>query len=407
MQTKSEPKILPSQEFDTGTATATPDIKTLMYTISEEAKANGLDIQMVIDEAKSIHSLADAKAFWPILQRMATILFLQWQRIQQSLAEQEGDASLEGLALARLFNGVTYSARDLHQRFDLIDTSHLDELEDNLRAGANGDKFDPKQLATVIDKVAKTHTHEKAWPWVVLPTFARQPYGRILLRKVNLDSAHKMSFVTQPFFLAGRTTLLHTHGQNWAFAQPLGKNGSGNTHINTLWMPRTTESPFPLVLLDEADYRNTETAVIPPRLIHGISRRAFEPQAIPSLTEMLADSETTEQLIAQSRFGEMSCLHIYRPCQHTSKQLTQAPIVIEDERFFIENDMIVFDHNRETIWSGGGGSWPRRMIEFGTTGEHCGLCFAENDPRRENLDPVVVSEWFVQDPPPSLMVFRH
>ena len=157
-------------------------------------------------------------------------------------------------------------------------------------------------------------------------------------------------------------------------------------------------------LADRAEYRCGDVAIVPPRLIHGISRKRCRSLSIPTLGEMLSDHERCQTWIDQTRFGEQSCLHVYCPDPQLSTLLADSPFVQEDSRFFIEYDMIVFDHYAETIWTGGGGSWPRRMIEFGTTGEHCGLCF-EDDPRKENLDPQQVYDWFLVSPAPELIKF--
>ncbi len=98
-------------------------------------------------------------------------------------------------------------------------------------------------------------------------------------------------------------------------------------------------------------------------------------------------------------------MHIYCPDPTLAQVLADSPIVQEDSQFFIENDMIVFDHVREAIWSGEGGSWPKRMVEFGTTGEHCGICY-EDDPRRENLDPAKIWKWLIKRPPPQILRFN-
>ena len=96
---------------------------------------------------------------------------------------------------------------------------------------------------------------------------------------------------------------------------------------------------------------------------------------------------------------------MYFPDLTLAKEIIKSPIAQADEQFFIENDMIVFDHQAKTIWSGGGGSWPQRMVDFGTTGDHCGICF-EDDPRKENLDPRQISDWFVASPPPEISVYK-
>ena len=45
----------------------------------------------------------------------------------------------------------------------------------------------------------------------------------------------------------------------------------------------------------------------------------------------------------------------------------------------------------------------RRMIDFGTSGEHCGICY-EDDPRRENLEHEIVSQWLVDSLAPAIQV---
>jgi hypothetical protein len=247
-------------------------------------------------------------------------------------------------------------------------------------------------------------THERAWPWVVLPTFPRQPYGRILLSSIRLDDADCWLFITQPFFLSGKCTLFHTHGQNWAVSRPLGNGADTNAHLNTMWTPRTATAPYPLVQVGHAEYTNDTVVIIPPRTIHGISRKRTPARDIPPLKELLNDRARRDQWIAETRFGEKASLHVYHPHKSLVETLANSPILKEDERFFIEHDMIVFDHHAQSIWAGGGGSWPKRMIEFGPTGEHCHLCF-EDDPRRENLDPQIVHDWLLESPPPDVSAF--
>ncbi|MFQ5568818.1 MAG: hypothetical protein ACE5G0_04035 [Rhodothermales bacterium] len=392
-------RVLPTREFDSGTITATPDVLTRMTAVLEEAKRFGLDLRALSHQAKTA-SRPEAEQVLAALHDAAAILFLQWKRARHR--REVPDA----LALARLFNGLTRSARDLNQRHACIDTDHLQVLAVALKEDQNYADFDPARLARTLEVVAEERTHERSWPWVVLPTFARQPYGRILLLKVDVEEADSPIFVTQPFFLSGRSTLFHTHGRNWALARPLGNGEDKNVHVNTLWMPRRPEDPFPLVQVDCSEYSNEDVVVIPPRIIHGIARKRSRDEVLPSLPDMLGDSGLRADLVAHTRFGERACLHVYCPHLPLVKDLAESPILKADTRFFVEYDMIVFDHVAGTIWSGGGGCWPRRMVEFGPTGAHCGLCF-EDDPRRENLDPRLVSEWLIERPPPQLITFKR
>ncbi|MEM7346960.1 MAG: hypothetical protein AAF485_22200 [Chloroflexota bacterium] len=395
-----ESTILPAKEFDQGTTTASPDIQTYMQAMCDEAKAHGFDPDGLLSRAQAITSRQDADVMVEALHEAATLFFLQWKKARQE------KQPVKALAIARLFNGITYQTRDLHKRFDLFETDHLKTLETTLKRRQNYIDTSPERFIDAIEQAAQAHTHERAWPWVVLPTFARQPYGRILLLKIDLEAFDECIFVTQPFFLEGECTLYHTHGQNWAVSRPLGNAHNQNTHINTLWLPRQPEKPFPLVKIDTAEYDSSEAVLVPPRIIHGIEKQASQPLDIPTLSELLIDQQLKTKMIEQTRFGELSCLHVYCPHLSLAKTLADSPIVRDDERFFIENDMIVFDHQAETIWSGGGGSWPRRMIEYGTTGEHCGMCF-EDDPRKENLDPVMIAEWFIQVPAPQIVKYKQ
>ncbi len=257
------PNILPAEEFDRGTTTAPPNIRDRMAGIRENAAAHGLDIGHLSRQVQTASS-HEALGVLDALHNAAALLFLQWKSAQQT---EETETTL---AFARLFNGLTYLARDLNTQFALVEDEHLDDLADTLKAGVKKD-IDPAYLARALQVAAKAHTHERAWLWVVLPTFARQPYGRILLRKVDLYHCANPIIVTQPFFLTGQSTLFHTHGLNWAISRPLGEGEVRHIHINKLWAPRSPKEPFPLIQIDMAEYRNQDTVGIPPKVIHGIS----------------------------------------------------------------------------------------------------------------------------------------
>ncbi|MFT5196989.1 MAG: hypothetical protein ACI85U_004029, partial [Candidatus Promineifilaceae bacterium] len=362
----------------------------------------GLFLSKAITDAKTADA-ASAPVAVQTLHDIAALLFIQWEN-----AQQEGNTCCT-LAYARLFNGVTLNARNLNERHEVVETAHLDRMAAELAIDVCFENFDPHCVAEIMDRAAEQHTHERAWIWTVLPTFENQPYGRILLRKAQPEALTQPIFVTQPYFLAGRSTLFHTHGQNWAFSRPLGNCGAGgsnsNSHMNTLWMPSCKEEAFPLNQIDNAEYCNKSVVVVPPRMIHGIARCRCCDQDYPSLKELMQDTTLKAEWIGQTRFGENGCMHIYCPDPSLITEFKNSPFVQEDEKFFLEYDMIVFDHLASTIWSGGGGSWPLRMIRYGTTGEHCGICF-EDDPRKENLDPCEVAKWFVQDPPPPLIRYE-
>lgn len=388
-------KTLPARAFDCDMETAAPNIAAVIRAVTEQAKTNGLDVEALCAQVSTIDKTA-APALLKRLHDAAALFFLQWQRAVQ---HKQQTATL---AYARLVNRLTYEARALNDRFSLIDWAHIESLRNAIAHDLSFAPFGPEALGMLLDNTARQHTHERAWPWVVLPTFARQPYGRILLTTVDIPDCDYPLIITQPFFLPGQSTLFHTHGQNWAYSRPLGDANGKNVHINTLWMPNTHRNPFPLRLLDNTEYASGEVAILPPRAIHGIARKRCWREAIPTLRDLLGDEALRARWVAKPRFGELACMHIYCPCLTTADRLRHSPFVLENEKFFIEYDMIVFDHFGESIWSGGGGSWPRRMIEYGTTGDHCGICF-EEDARKENLDPATVARWFVQEPPPQLI----
>ncbi|MEM7207625.1 MAG: hypothetical protein AAF434_07370 [Pseudomonadota bacterium] len=389
---------LPTKEFDIGPRTASKDVLRRMQEILIEARDVGIDVEAMCIASKIVNA-DQAQDTLNRLFEATSLLFIQWQRVTQV-----GDRC-STLAYARIINGITLHARDLNANHGLVDTAHLDLMAEQLESDVCFKDFDPECVAAIMDRAAKAHVHEVAWMWTVLPTFAKQPYGRILLRKVDVPSLVRPIFVTQPYFLEGRTTLYHTHGQNWAFSRPLGKCETGNTHLNTLWMPRSKDNAFPLDQIDNSEYCNKTVVVVPPKMIHGIERGECCRKEYPTLAELQDDASLKARWIEQTRFGENACMHIYCPHPPLVKELEQSPFVKENERFFFEYDMIVFDQLENTIWSGGGGSWPLRMIEYGTTGTHCGMCF-EDDPRKENLDPAEVAKWFIQSPPPPLMRYQ-
>ena len=108
----------------------------------------------------------------PLIEKIhaaAAVLHTQWER-----ARQQSDKSGEQ-AIARLFNGMTKAARELHKRVPLFDTEHLQTLAESLKNAP-----EPQAIAAALHQAARERTHEKGWAWVVLPTFPEQHYGRIL-----------------------------------------------------------------------------------------------------------------------------------------------------------------------------------------------------------------------------------
>lgn len=401
------PITLSSSAFDTGTLTATPAIANKVNTLSLGLIQLGFDVRALSKHDENTTN-AHAQQRLKEIHDAATLLHMQWER-----ANQLKDKDTE-FAAARLFNGLTSAARALQKQHRLVDTSHVAGLEEIISDFVKKERIDSlKKIADAVGQAAQERSHEIAWLWVVLPTFVVQHYGRILLGKVQTGDSRYPAFIMQPTFKKGVAPQFHTHGQNWAIATPLGDSKKGdNYHVNTLLKLNSRENAFPLRLLPKgrAVYDTQQVVVIPPRIIHSISKARREKQYFPSLNE-LAQYNTLRlrSVIEEHRFGELSCLHVYFPDPTLIRNLENAPFLKEDPRFFMENDMIVFDHFTKPpcIWAGGGGAWAKRMIQFGTAGDHCGICFQENDSRRNNLDPRVVYDWFVQQPPaPDIQVYN-
>ncbi|MEK6222660.1 MAG: hypothetical protein N2D54_10490, partial [Chloroflexota bacterium] len=198
MQTQqTEDQALAPQEFDHGISTAGPDIYAWMTKIQHEFRSFGVDIEQMNKDAKTVSQKGAPKLIAEI-HDTATILFTQWKN---SRAEKEDTKTL---ALARLLNGLTYCGRTIDERHNLFNLEYFDELEVAVKEIQHN--FEPAKLAKAVDAAAHSHTHEQAWAWVVLPTFAKQPYGRILHRKIDLETIKSPVFVTQPFFINNRAT---------------------------------------------------------------------------------------------------------------------------------------------------------------------------------------------------------
>ncbi len=406
---------LPSEAFNTGIPSylVPPTELEKMNELQSNMKKIGYDLEGIkaqtnelVDEERQ--NLNEAKRILKKIHDGACILFLQWTD-----AHYEKNKVLEH-ALARLFNRLTLLARHLDNKFDLFDKTHRivlahavrDEMAAEATAQAEGKKtsYDPVGVASAIEIAARARTHENAWAWVILPTFSKQHYGRILLDVVGIDGMPHKAFVLQSTFSDGEATLFHTHGQNWGFSRPLGPQGT-NKHLNMLLKPNSSEKVFPLLPANRKTagktyYKAGEVVAIIPKTIHGISgarenviRKNFD--QISSMKEA-----ELEEILPKTRFGEVSCLHIYRADIELANEFATHPLPIErnnpEKNFFEKNDMIVLDQYTQEIWAGGGGAWELRLLEFGPTGEHCGMCFRENDPRRTNIPNNVVLRRLVQ-----------
>lgn len=406
--------VLSPDEFNTGVPPETVPEKerAIMNGLQEEMKASGFDLVRLYMEIGKIlrpnkKSPENAKLLFRRLHDSACVLFLHW-----SDAHRRRDGDVER-ATARLFNLVTLIARKLDGEYNLVDRSHIDRLENYVKKDLQMERigraieteyvYDPESIANELRIAAKGHTHEKAWIWVVLPTYPKQHYGRILLRTIKLYETKDLVLIVQPTFTDGEATLFHTHGQNWGFSCPLGQNGE-NRHINTMWQLHSDTQLFPLKQLPKEMGGNTfyysgDIAIIPPKSIHGIAgARTKSPHMQLKKFAELSEKERRET-IEGVRFGENSCLHIYKMEVSVSNEFEKVPVEMipgkPEKDFFEKNDMIVFDHINKRVWSGSGGAWERRMLTFGPTGEHCGICFKENDTRRENIPDELVLKRFV------------
>ena len=387
-----------------------------MHELSSQMQKLGYDLSAISANAKKLAEAGNnpdaAKELVGTAHDAAAVLFLQW-----SQAHEAKDRTTE-YATARLFNRVTLAARKVDERYDVFDKSHRQALkiaiqedmvsESEARAKDPSYEYDPFNLARAMEIAARQRTHENAWAWVVLPTFPKQHYGRILLDAVGVYGSTNRVYVTQPTFTNGEATLFHTHGQNWGFSRPLGPEGS-NQHINTMWETQSNSQVYPLRQMSadkngKTRYKAGEVAIIPPKSIHAISG-AREAADRPQMTlEQFALLEPAHQqeVIANTRFGEQSAMHIYRADTPLAEEFSENPVAVVPNKgekdFFEQNDMIVFDHEKQQTWSGGGGAWTRRLMEYGKTGDHCGECFAEDDPRRVNLpDYLVLGRFIDQD----------
>jgi hypothetical protein len=301
-------------------------------------------------------------------------------------------------AIARLFNGMAKAARELHERIPLFDTEHLETLAQSLET-----QTDPQAIADALHQAASERTHEKAWAWVVLPTFPDQHYGRILLFKVETKDPRYPIIVTQPTFLEGEGTQFHTHGHNVAFATPLGSD----RHINTIWLPASETSVFPLLIQERTSYDTSNVVMIPVGKIHGITKALKHLPHRLSLAELKNQGQAAiEQVVRSARFGEALCLHVYMPNWEAVTELANTYYVKNDPKFFEKNDMIVFNTRTKKVWTGGGGAFPLRALEAATTGDHCGACFIENDPSQEDLDQEVIARDYIRREPRPV-VFQY
>ena len=137
--------ILPSKEFDTGTRTAATDVLNEMQRILAEAKAVGLVISELTAQAKTADR-SHAPAAMQALHDGAAMLFIQWEKAQQA-----GD-SCTTLAYARLFNGLTHNARNLNEKYAIVETGHLDRMAEELASDVCFENFDPGCVATIMER---------------------------------------------------------------------------------------------------------------------------------------------------------------------------------------------------------------------------------------------------------------
>jgi len=383
-----------SEQIDRGQIML-PDTAAARAVIRERLRGFGYEVTAAVDPGPSTRE--EAQSHINAIHRRAVILFALWVEYHEI-----GDAMAEVQACACEFNEATAQARDLDKAFQLFDDTHLQRPKTQIGAEVESEKQEGRtrieRWARMLRNCADEHRHERAWPWVVLPVMKRQPYSRILLFSLPSHDSRYNIFLVQPFFLAHQSTLRHTHGVNWSFAGPLG--GSRNNHINLLWNLGSAKDPYKCLLKREDFYDGRDVVVVHPRTIHSIQRKAPERGWLAQRlrVEDAVRERNYERLERENRFGEMGCLHLYKPSWTLANNIEDSPFLGSDPAFFERFDMIVIDHEQRMAWAGGGGAWAHRMLEFAPTGGCCKECWVEKDHRASNLDPEELRKWLISEP---------
>lgn len=424
--------ILPNVDFDRLDPRTTP-IEQVKAAVDLREKMSKIGFDLVDLHTKATKAQKETlprKDVVELVSRFhdtATVLFLQWK-----YSHDRGDNLFSGkknrtteFAAARMYNELTRAVRGIDKKYHIFDKQHIEDLKGRLRTdiqtetrnrNQDASDYNPRAVGEALAKAAADRTHEKAWAWTVLPTFPKQHYGRILIDMVDLNGIQ--AFITQPTFSDKKPTLLHTHGQNWAWSVPLGNPGSGeNRHLNTLWKPNSRDNLFPLERMSRrrkkgfAYYSAGDVAVIPPKTIHGIegSRLHSKGMTIEEFGSLSAKKK--QEVLEKTKFGEQSCLHIYRGDTKSVEDFKINPVEFIPGKpqgdLFEQIDMIVFDDTVKPpqAWAGGGGAWTHRLMTHGREGDHCGECFKEKDNRMEQLPHKVVYDRFIDPTFPGLILY--
>ncbi len=290
-----------------------------------------------------------------------------------------------GLAAAGLmFNQLTKKARNaIKSNPELMDYSYIDELELSLRQAREGDYVDG--VARALSRAAEEHRGLKVFPFVVLPVFANQKYGRQLIRKVSGFVDGYNGYVTQPFFGWSGATLPHTHAINDAWAVSLGET---NQHINSTLVLKERGALMPGVV-SRAIYKSDQVVFVKAGEIHKIGRLSSGREDLDG--GRLVDWDRLFKII---KFDELACLHVYLPNTDWIKRVPE-----KYRNLFRVNDMVVFEEGKEP-WVGDGGAWEKRSCES------CGVCYVESD-HRESVDRFDVFDKLLDHKSKSAKVFER
>jgi hypothetical protein len=382
-----------SADLDRGRVMS-PETHVAREAIQERLRGFGYEVPEAIDPKsltrEQVQSRLDA------IHRKATILFALWVEYQET-----GETAAE-LACACEFNESTAQARELDETFHLLDRTYLErlktEIETELELEREHKHTRIERWADMLRRCANEHRHESAWQWSMLPVLKDQPYSRILLRAFPTHDPRYGTFLTQPFFLTRDSTLRHSHGVNWSFARPLG--GDHNIHVNFQWRLGPEEEPCRCSLQNSTEYSSSDVVAIHPGTIHSIKKKLPDKE---QMTQRLRVEDAIrtgeyERLERENRFGEMGCLHLYKPSWSHAEDAEKSSFLAEEPTFFKRFDMIVVDHKKNMAWAGGGGAWAQRMIEFTPAGGFCTVRWKEKENRESDLNPKELRKWLISEP---------
>ncbi len=346
----------------------------IRYRVLKDLQALGYNFREVMLAARQKED-----GVWESMYEMAALLHSDWQVADRHKNETHA------VTVAKLFNALTYQARELRPTLSTKSNSALATLSqgihENYTMEADSGEFNQEDIAKKLFVAAHQLTQRDTWAYRLLPSRYGQAYTSMGLFSVAGDAAGLPPTYVTNITVRNTRGFSHMHGLSASFSAPNGNPSdfaNNNEQVNIIWRLNDSVNGFPPRHVSHARYDATNVVSIPPGYLHSIVRpNNQELFTAYSLHYLVKDPALVQEVVKNAKFGLYTNTHVYRPTREMLQRFENSPL----SGLWQRAGTIALDHENKSIYAGNLHAMALRMA-YWRRGECCGACFTGHNARK-------------------------